>query len=301
RERIEPLVVDTTGDRDIIGDEVGVGDEVDEIDIDGVVERGVRGSYVEDMQGVVARQSHQLRCYQELIESYERLSRKLLRRMEALEIGVIQLITSGVALYQRPTIMQSIRNVVEWSGFVGIQTDPIVRWIYETTNNGTMWPVTDLETGWRWITHRHGDCTGTRHTVLTLAYRNGADAEIKAITIYHWRSSGVQYVREDGSSSSLGEEVRELPQLPQCTWAEMAIFTAYPSTWNSTPDWSGVKLHTPLGDIPVEPPVADVVASVETGRGRPEIASIMQAASWRALIGTYTAPEPVEEPHYRPT
>jgi hypothetical protein len=33
------------------------------------------------MQRVVARQSHQLRCQQELIESYERLSRKLLRRM----------------------------------------------------------------------------------------------------------------------------------------------------------------------------------------------------------------------------
>ncbi|MDR1609530.1 MAG: hypothetical protein LBR78_01595, partial [Holosporales bacterium] len=57
---------------------------VDEVEIGDVVERGV-ADHVMEMQGVVARQAHQLRCYQEVIESYERLSRRLLRKLEGLE------------------------------------------------------------------------------------------------------------------------------------------------------------------------------------------------------------------------
>ncbi|MDR1609378.1 MAG: hypothetical protein LBR78_00790 [Holosporales bacterium] len=80
RERIEPLVADTTGDRDITGDEVG---EIDEVDIDGVVERGV-GDHVLEMQGVVARQAHRIGRLEELIESYERLSRKTCKVLQGL-------------------------------------------------------------------------------------------------------------------------------------------------------------------------------------------------------------------------
>jgi hypothetical protein len=57
----------------------------------GVIERGVgirdrhRDEHVSGMQRVIAGQTHQLRCQQELIESYERLSRKTLRVLQGLE------------------------------------------------------------------------------------------------------------------------------------------------------------------------------------------------------------------------
>ncbi|MDR1609609.1 MAG: hypothetical protein LBR78_01995 [Holosporales bacterium] len=75
RERIESLVVEITGDRDITGDEVGVGDEVDEIDIDGVVERGVGGSYVEDMQRQVGTLQALLCRYEEREERLRMIAR----------------------------------------------------------------------------------------------------------------------------------------------------------------------------------------------------------------------------------
>ncbi|MDR1609831.1 MAG: hypothetical protein LBR78_03195, partial [Holosporales bacterium] len=56
---------------------------VDEVEIGDVVERGV-ADHVMEMQGVVARQAHQLRCYQEVIGNYERLSRKTLKVLQGL-------------------------------------------------------------------------------------------------------------------------------------------------------------------------------------------------------------------------
>jgi hypothetical protein len=50
-----------------------------------VVERGVgRERYVEDMQRVVARQAHRIGRLEELIESYERLSRKTCKVLQGL-------------------------------------------------------------------------------------------------------------------------------------------------------------------------------------------------------------------------
>jgi hypothetical protein len=90
RERIEPLVVSSeysdteeapieVADRGVVISERGIRDRH-------------RDEHVSGMQGVIARQAHQLRCQQELIESYERLSRKTLRVLQGLGPTVAELV-----------------------------------------------------------------------------------------------------------------------------------------------------------------------------------------------------------------
>jgi hypothetical protein len=160
------------------------------------------------MQRVVARQSHQLRCQQELIESYERLSRKTLKVLQGLgdsDTGVARERTlselvaevgsGGVlgTLHQRlstlesivlqgqaetPTAADSGLTMRDIERVLSRSSNPdwigrIARWIYSTVTRESTdyveWLQDHIPLKWLWREYSNGDqITGTKCNTYTM-------------------------------------------------------------------------------------------------------------------------------------
>ncbi|MDR1609765.1 MAG: hypothetical protein LBR78_02855 [Holosporales bacterium] len=270
------------------------------------------------MQRVVARQAHQLRCYQELIESYERLSRKLGKKVDEIERrreGILQALM--VTDRQREAALKAYQ-MLEWCGGIYDGRDELVEFISRTAATIDGETISGRTVGWTWAKYGTG-------SILTesLAYSISVSYTPPGSEQTIWLSYRIRNRNNGGVIRFLntGEETTgdyeplpiRLEALPPHARAEVAVITLRS---RGEQGFSQVRLHTTASRIGalhnlndgystwIAPPIEEWVStavpdpgsSLESAPNGPPV-----SLQWRAIIGTYTAPEPVEEPHYRPT
>ncbi|MDR1609337.1 MAG: hypothetical protein LBR78_00580, partial [Holosporales bacterium] len=178
------------------------------------------------------------------------------------------------------SIMQSIYNVMDWCGRYGEERDALAQFIYSTTENGNTWPITNQVGKWSWTTHEHGVSNGTGYTYITAAHIPLGD-EIQRTYLYAIDADNEIVLH-------IGDEIgSEIP--PAVTWAEVAVFRANNGTITKDP---GIDLQVRVGgkDILWMAPIKDILQSIVRGEGDEGYSEALTAGSWRAFIGTYTAP-----------
>jgi hypothetical protein len=224
-------------------------------------------------------------------------------RLARLEVGMAQLVEHEAKLTREQTTIQCILNVVDWCTTMHIMRETVAQWIQNTVTDDSAWPFRGVRAGWRWNIHSNGSGPGQGWYCITLAHIPSGGGTMAWHTLYQGQENwtdGVQFMHPDNQTAGAHTLInyaapQPIPELPSCEWAELAIFaTCGPINGYGAVGAEGyykVWSNEAQGQLlPVRPPITDMVEAVVPGKGRTDIADVMRAVAWRALIGTYTAP-----------
>ncbi|MDR1609451.1 MAG: hypothetical protein LBR78_01175 [Holosporales bacterium] len=237
------------------------------------------------MQRVVARQAHQLRCYQELIESYERLSRKLLREL------------SNVGRY-RESIWR-IHQMLDRCGGTHMYRDRLTEIIYNTawTINGEVFEGRKF--GWKWYEAGAGEMEWHAQMHITTAHAASDISQLSfdwIVAYLHNSDTNVPVyttpARNEDKTYMCSGHIPTLPLSRRAEVAVVAIGCNGVTSYNVHPgDGSPIRgIHTYTDgsdgawlDLPMS-------VSIRTVKQMGDTVGISPGTSWRAIIGEYTAP-----------
>jgi hypothetical protein len=254
-----------------------------------------------------------LRCQQELIESYERLSRKLLRRMG--EIYERQGVTS-IAL-RRPPGEQRIYDMIEWCGNIGPNKDVMAEYIYRTARTINGETFEGRTTGWTWSTHGTDTVDGGSTTCIARTYTPEDTEQEKWYSLHYYSLGNTTpncYYVMDPSAMSADWNPMHIPQLPVHSRAMLAIINIYSVGYGSSimlltekeygntgfqtfPKVQSEGGGTSSRIVNIVLPVRTSIETMVDGSGdegdtdsKTIVAGIPRDVLWRAIIGEYTAP-----------
>jgi hypothetical protein len=251
------------------------------------------------MQRVVVRQRGEIDGLRELVGRYERLSRKLMVKAEALGAGVEQLTQRMSVPCREQAVMQSIYNMLDWCSNLWFIREPVARWIYGTTSEGTTWPITERTDRWQWRTYEQDGPTDFNCANVIITYGLEQDLGSRAIALYsNVRETQCNSTRilEDGKPSPRGEQtaiskVESIPPLPPCIRAECAVLMTVARLDGTTLGDGTFSLCLSVGGYEDSAPsVTEYVRSVRPDEELTEARKGFRNTGWRAIVGTYTAP-----------
>jgi hypothetical protein len=292
RERIEPLVVSSEAvrgaevieERDEEEEVIEVGEEV--IEAGEVVERGA---------GQVWEMQRRIDALQEIMETYERSSRRMLRML--------------VRVDEREETLRKIRTMVNRCGNIHLLRQPVIEHIYDTawTINGEH--VMGRTSGWRWYELGTGDwARSPKHqgTVLTRAYTTSRDVSLQfesiAFTLMEATYDVVYQAPQWSTSTAQMNTSAHIPVLPECVKGEVAICTFYtdessiptPNCRTASSKITGFSMYTSTQGANyaamLQPPIAAALRITIADPGDGNTLGIPKDMRWRAIIGEYTAP-----------
>ncbi|MDR1609573.1 MAG: hypothetical protein LBR78_01810 [Holosporales bacterium] len=189
----------------------------------------------------------------------------------------------------KDSIMKGIYSMLAWCGRYGGEADALTQFIYSTTENGSIWPITHEDEVWSWTTQERGSSDGTGNTIVTAAYIQQGEIQRSCLL---WVNGGNETLLGSAIESAIPSPVE---------WAEVAVFRANGGVFTVGIDaevQTNPKMTIEDVEIDWVPPIKDVLQSIVRGEEEGGYGTALAAGSWRAIIGTYTAPPaPSEEVH----
>jgi hypothetical protein len=276
-------------ERDEEEEVIEVGEE-EVIEVREVVERGA---------GQVWEMQRRIDALQEIMESYERSSKRMLRML--------------VRADEREEALRKIRTMVNRCGCANLRRECAVTHIYDTawTINGEQ--VMGRTSGWRWYELGAEDASHQAHyqsVVVTQAYAEGLNTPFQweSITYAYDGNYGVTMVHspQRGQTTTYKQEESYVPVPTRGKRGEAAILSFYTDDYSgySYPYWytgSGgtteafrVATYNSIQGqeckARLQLPIATALRVTIDGPGDGYTLGLPRGLRWRAIVGEYTAP-----------
>ncbi|MDR1609329.1 MAG: hypothetical protein LBR78_00535, partial [Holosporales bacterium] len=234
-------------------------------------------------------------------------------RIGALETSSHATIPVGVSGY--PPGLHKAREILDWCGPIGTERDYVAWKIYSMASMIDDMNIEEHTTGWTFRTLQRGNPARRWSSFLSTAYTPTS----LSTTVWHdfaWIGvqSAIVYHNPQTTSDNYSGPIN-LPPMPPHSKAEFAIITLYTQNGTTGPGFTpyeneaarglSLQYNTSETDTPpsttvyyrLVPPIEACLNNVITGTSDAN-PGIPSAVRYRAIIGTYTAPPPPDEPPF---
>jgi hypothetical protein len=264
-------------------------EEEEVIEVGEVTERGV---------GQIWEMQRRIDALQEIMETYERSSKRTLRMLSRVD--------------EREETLRKIRTMVNRCGNIHLLRQPVIEHIYDTawTINGEQ--VMGRTSGWRWYELGTEDTLHQAYfqsVVVTQAYaeRQNTPLQWGSIIYTYDQKYGTETVRapQRNPTCTSMEKGSYVPPLPEHKKGEMAILSVYSDESGNYPSWryhdssSAIKAFSMFAKNSIQGqnytarlqlPMAAALRVTIDGPGDGNTLGMPKGMRWRAIVGEYTAP-----------